>query len=176
VRYRLRTFLAIFLALTFAIGALRWWYNAQVAEHFREVAVVDALVSQGAAATWTYVGPKYPGLGKALAENPKLTRVSHLWLEDVPEAHNYIDRLGELRSLESVQLLARQIIPRLDVGATSDPLLMALREHPSLRKIIVDASIRGAPLEPNAPGYTREDLEKLEAALPGIAVVWIEVN
>jgi hypothetical protein len=173
MRFRLRTLLAIFLVVTMAVGALRWWYNAQVAEHFRETAIVNAL---DAHASWTYVGPKIPGFGKTLAENSKLTRATHLWLDDVPNPENFPDLLGELRSVASLQLLARQIIPRLGDRAAGDPLLAALRRHPSLRKIIVDASIRGAPLEPDAPLYTREDLAKLKAALPELDIVWIEVN
>jgi hypothetical protein len=165
--------LALFLALTFTVGALRWWYNAQVAEHLREVAVIDAL---GAHARWTYVGPKIPVFDKTLAENSELTRATHLWLEDVQNPDSCADLLAELRSLDSLQLLGRQIIPRLESGATGDPFLTALREHPSLQKIIVDASIRGAPLEPDAPPYTRKDLAKLEAALPHVDIVWIEVN
>jgi hypothetical protein len=162
--------MALFLALTLAVGAVRWWYNAQVAEHFRQLLVIKAL---GAHASWTYLGPKIPGFNKTLAENPKLTRVTHLWLDDVRNPANGADKLDELPSLNSLQLLARQIIPRL---GRNDPLLAALQRHPSLRKIIVDASIRGAPLEPDAALYTREELAKLEAALPGIEIVWIEVN
>jgi hypothetical protein len=173
MRYRLRTFLALFLVMTFAIGAVRWWYNAQVAEHNRQLDVIDSL---GAHARWTFVGPRIPGFENTLAENEKLTRATHLWLDEVQNPENGADLLDELRSLDSLQLLGRQIIPRLESGGAVDPFLTALREHPSLQRIIVDASIRGAPLEPDAPHYTRKDLAKLEMALPNVDIVWIEVN
>jgi hypothetical protein len=51
-----------------------------------------------------------------------------------------------------------------------------LRAHPTLHTLVVDASIRGTPVEFEAPIYTREDLALLEKLLPELEIVWIEVN
>jgi hypothetical protein len=86
--------------------------------------------------------------------------------------------LDELSELQKLVVLGRQLVPcayrMRDTG--SDVVIESLRRHPSLREIVVDASIRGAPLTIDVQLYTREDLSLLQEVLPNVAIVWIEVN
>jgi hypothetical protein len=176
MRFRLRTLLAAFIAVIVTVGLARWWYNLQVRRHVLEVAAMTKLAARGGVASWTYDGPALPGMSKAIERHTDLTQVSHLWCENIDSLDPLASRIAELARMKSIQLLARQIVPRLARSVDEDPLLRALGHHPSLKQIIVDASIRGAPVELDAPPYTREDLRKLEAALPNVEIIWIEVN
>jgi len=173
MRFKLRTLLGLIAAVAILAGLISSAYHARVVEFRRDMQVLAKLESAGITGSSTYVGPG--GLERHLHQ---VRRVTRLWCEEATDLNQVAARLRELDRLEVLQVLARQIVPRADSAAEGkpDPLLRALNNHPSLRQIIVDASIRGAPLEFDAPLYTRKDLAKLEAALPKLEIIWIEVN
>ena len=80
--------------------------------------------------------------------------------------------------MASVQVLGRQIVPHAEAFQRdgSDPVIDAWRRHPTLREVLVDASVRGAPLGDEVDLYDRTDLEVVRSALPGVKVVWMEVH
>jgi hypothetical protein len=88
------------------------------------------------------------------------------------------EQLGELTAVESVQVLGRQIVPRAAAFQRdgTDGVIEAWRRHPTLREVLVDASVRGAPLGDEVELYDREDLARLQSALPGVRIVWMEVH
>ncbi len=55
-------------------------------------------------------------------------------------------------------------------------MIEAWRRHPTLREVLVDASVRGAPLGESVELYDRDDLATLQSALPGVKIVWMEVH
>jgi hypothetical protein len=90
------------------------------------------------------------------------------------------DVAGRLAELEvsTLTLLGRQIVPQARAAASGETnaVIQALRRHPTLQQVVVDASIRGTPAEFEAPIYTREDLALLQELLPELEIVWIEAN
>ncbi len=170
MRFRLRTLLALLALVALAAGFLRWRYDSFAAaeRHDNEVLHSDGffLVHECRWKPAAHVWPTH------------FRRVDHLWCEDCTRLSDLAPRLGELTELRSMQVLARQILGHAALAAEGEPdtLIAALRRHPSLRQIIVDASVRGAPLESGSPLATRKDRAMLEAVLPNVEIVWIEVN
>jgi hypothetical protein len=169
IRFRVRTLLIVLAIGAFAAGVLRWRYNCAAAAQRRDQ---DVIQSDGFAKTdcrWQSTGRAWPG---------HFRRVEHLWCEECPELSRLAPRIGELTELKSIQVLARQILEHATLAANgeNDVVIAALRSHPSLRQIIVDASVRGAPLASGATLATRKDLAMLLAVLPNLEIVWIEVN
>jgi len=168
-RFRLRTLLYVLAVTALAAGALRYGYDAQRAAHRRDLSTVLSADYRGTTWRWTAINSVWP---------EQFRRIEHLWCEEAEDLSRVLPRLDELTELKSLQVLARQIMPHA-VAASSgrpDAVIAALRRHPCLDQIIVDASIRGAPLDYDAAPYTREDLAVLQAALPELQIVWIEVN
>lgn len=168
IRFQVRTLLAGLAMAAVAAGGMRYWYDLRTAAHRRDRQLVELPNFAGTTWRWSDVGRFSP---------EAFRRVEHLWCEDADLAE-VAPRLHVLDQLKSLQVLARQIVPHARVieSAAADPVVAALRGHHTLRQIVVDASIRGAPLEFDSPIYTREDLARLEAALPELEIVWIEVN
>jgi hypothetical protein len=162
----MRTLLAGLALAAIAAGGIRYWYDLRTAAHRRDRQLVELPHFAGTTWRWSDIGRFSP---------EAFRRVEHLWCEDA-DLTEVAPRLRVLDQLKSLQVLARQIVPHATVVGAADPVAAALRRHPTLRQIVVDASIRGAPLEFDAPVYTRADLTRLEAALPNIEIVWIEVN
>jgi len=136
-----------------------------------------AVSEDGGVAGWSYAGPQLPLVKRLWEGRAEMARVSDLWCEDVSDLDALAERIGHLERLESLHLLARQLVPRLESkNARDDLLLWALRDHPRLERVVVDATIRGTPEGFDLPIYTREDLAKLEAALPEVRIEWIDVN
>lgn len=177
-RFRLRTLLLVAAVVAVAAGAVRWWYDGRVAEYERQRRLTASLRETGVSAVWTYVGPTLGDLENRL-DGPAFRRPTHVYCDDVPtEAFATIaDRLAELEA-STLVVLARQIMPhvRADRAGATDGVIAALRRHRSLRRIVVDASIRGTPPEFDAPIYTAEDRALLEQSLPNLEVIWIEAN
>jgi hypothetical protein len=151
-------------------GFLRWRYDSFAAaeRHDKEVLQSDGFV-QIYEYRWKPAARVWP---------TQFRRVEHLWCEDCPDLSRIAPRIGELTELQSIQVLLRQILGHAGIAAEGEPdtLIAALRSHPSLRQITVDASIRGAPLESGVPLATRKDLAMLQELLPNLEIVWIEVN
>jgi hypothetical protein len=168
-RFRLRTLMAVSAAAALAAGGLRWRYDQLVAAHDRDLEIVESAEFSRADSLWTDVTTVWSW---------KFRRVEQLRCEECPDLATLIPRLHELTDLETIQVLARQIIGHASAAADgkADPVIEALRAHPTLHTLVVDASIRGTPLEFEAPIYTREDLARLEEVLPNLKVEWIEVN
>jgi hypothetical protein len=83
-----------------------------------------------------------------------------------------------LTAVKSVQVLGRQIVPHATAfqRGESDGVIEAWRRHPTLREVLVDASVRGSPLGDEVELYDQEDLAVLQSALPGMKIVWMEVH
>jgi hypothetical protein len=169
IRFRVRTLLVVLATGAVAAGVLRWRYNSAAAAQRRDQEVVQSDSFAKTDCRWQSAGRLWPR---------QFRRVEHVWCEECPELSRLAPRIGELTELQSIQVLARQILGHAALAneGEADPLIAALQSHPSLREIIVDASVRGAPLESGAPLATRKDLAMLQAVLPNVEIVWIEVN
>jgi hypothetical protein len=178
-RFRLRTLLTVSAVVALAAGGVRWWYDARVAEHDRQKLIAGQLTSAKASILWSYVGPRRLELWK-LFDGPAFQRPTHAYCDDVTtDAFAEVaPQLTELVGLNTLFVLGRQIMPhaRTAHSGDADAVIETLREHSTLRQLVVDASIRGTPAEFEAPIYTREDLALLEEVLPELEIVWIEVN
>ena len=161
--------------MVLAAGGVRWWYDARVAKYERQRLVTERLGGAGATALWTYVGPTQWNLGTSL-DGPAFRRPTHVYCDNVA-TDAFAGVAGHFAEIEvsTLMLLGRQIMPHARTG-TADPVIEALRRHPTLRQVVVDASIRGTPAEFDAPIYTREDLALLEELLPELEIVWVEAN
>jgi hypothetical protein len=162
--------LLAFLALVaLAAGFLRWRYDSFAAAERHDNEVLQSPGFEKTMCRWKAATKVWPD---------RFRRVEHLWCDDCNDLSPLAPRLGELTQLQSIQVLARQILGHATLAAEGepDPLIAALRSHPSLRQIIVDASVRGAPLESGSPLATRKDRAMLQAVLPNVEIVWIEVN
>jgi hypothetical protein len=179
LRYPMKLLGAVLTLAAIASGALRWLYDSYIAEHQQQKAVAQEFEAAGVDVSWTYVGPHGWPLWK-VCQGPAFWRPTHAYCDDVSDAHlaKLLPRLGKLSDLTTLVLLGRQIVPQAwaATNAADDPLIAALREHPSLQRLVVDASIRGTPAEFAEPIYTREDRVQLEATLPNVEIIWIEAN
>jgi hypothetical protein len=169
MRYRVRTMLLVLAAAAVLAGGLRWRYDTLAAAHRRDLEIVQSTAYAKTECRWTAVTDVWP---------TQFVRVEHLWCEQCPELTRVAPRLGELSELKSIQIFARQILGHASLAddGRDDPVIGALRRHPTLEQLVVDATIRGAPLESGAPIATRRDLAMLEKLLPNLQIVWMEVN
>ncbi|MBA3482391.1 MAG: hypothetical protein H0T51_11300 [Pirellulales bacterium] len=176
-RFRLRTLLIVTAAIVLTAGAMRWWYDSQLAEFARQKRVVAELGKSHVTVAWEFLGPKR-------MEHSRLDRVfrrpTNVWFEYITDGElaKTAPRLAELTNLTTAYLLGSQIVPlarEVQAGETNG-VIEALRAHPTLRTLVVDASIRGTPAEFDAPIYSRDDLALLEEVLPNLKIEWIEVN
>ena len=83
-----------------------------------------------------------------------------------------------MTAVESVRVLGRQSVPHAEAFRRDgrDAVIDAWRGPPALRELLVDASVRGAPLGEAVELYDRDDLATLQAALPELKIVWMEVH
>ena len=161
--------LATLAGAALVAGGGRYWYDLQVRPSRAEALVLGSLefrdvvprLSVGAPAWW-----KLP------------PRAVHLWFDDAADFDGATVRLGELPAVASVQVLGRQIVPHAEAFQRdgSDPVIDAWRRHPTLREVLVDASVRGAPLSDEVELYDRADQEMLQSALPRVKVIWMQVH
>jgi len=161
-----------------AAGGVRWWYDAQLANVQYQLKLTDRLRDEGVAIAWSYTGPRafkaWRWLPRPLFWTPR-----YVYAEQA--ADDVLDKnaaaFAELQ-MQTMVILARQLAPHVQADAQGrrDPLIDVLRRHPTLKRLVVDASIRGTPAEFDAPIYTREDLALLERVLPNLKIEWIEVN
>ena len=169
MRYRVRTMLLVLAATAIAAGGLRWRYDTLKAAHWRDLEIVQSAAYAKTECRWTAVTDVWP---------TQFVRVEHLWCEQCDELTRLAPRLGELTELKSIQIFARQVLGHASLAADGreDPVIGALRRHPTLKQLVVDATVRGAPLESGVSLATREDLAMLQAVLPNLQIVWMEVN
>jgi hypothetical protein len=161
--------LATLAATALIAGGGRYWYDLQVRPSRAEALVLGSLEFRD-------VDPRLSIEAPAWWKLPP--RVVHLWFDDAADFEGAAVRLGELTAVESVQVLGRQIVPHAEAFQRdgSDRVIDAWRRHPTLREVLVDASVRGAPLADEVELYDRDDLETLRSALPGVKIVWMEVH
>ena len=166
-QFRLMTLLGAIAVAALAAGGARVWYEVQIAPQRADVAAL-AKEMRGVNARWI----------SAPALWGDMRRARHLWFDDAEHFDSAALRLGKLTAVESVQVLGRQIMPHAEAFQRdgADEVIEAWRRHPTLRRIEVDASVRGAPLGDRVELYTREDREMLQRALPGVKIVWMEVH
>jgi hypothetical protein len=156
-------------AAALAAGGARYFYEVKIASQRADEAVMAAPEMRGVVDLW--IGPVsvWRGGGR---------RACHLWFDEAEDFAAASLQLGELTAVESVQVLGRQLIPHATAfqGGEPDAVIEAWRRHPTLRQVLVDASVRGAPLGEPVRLYTREDLAMLQLALPDLEIVWMEVH
>jgi hypothetical protein len=178
IRFRLRTLLALLSLVALIGGGGRYWYNARLAEYERQRLVAERLEARGASIYWSYVGPSWLEAWKAL-DGPLFRRPTHAYGESVPQPEfaAAVEESGQI-DMTTLVVLGRQIMPHAyeTKARAGDAVIERLRRHRTLKRLVVDASIRGAPLEYDAPLYTREDKSLLEELLPNVRIDWIEVN
>jgi len=161
--------LATLAATALIAGGGRYWYDLQVRPSRAEALVLGSLEFRDVDHRLSIEAPAWWKLPP---------RVVHLWFDDAADFEGAAVRLDELTAVESVQVLGRQIVPHAEAFQRdgSDPVIDAWRRHPTLREVLVDASVRGAPLGDEVELYDRADLETLRSALPGVKVIWMEVH
>lgn len=169
MRFRLRTLLGA-LALAAGVAGLgRYGYDVQVAPSRRDAAVAASEGFHGVVVRWS---------GKPQGLSGMFRRATHVWFDEAEAFDAAAVRVGELTALESVQVLWRQALPHVERADRGEPdeVIAAWRRHPTLRQVLVDASVRGAPLKDPVELPTREDLAMLQRVLPGMEIVWMEVH
>lgn len=169
MRFRLRTLLRGLALATCAAGAGRYWYDVQVAPSRQDHAVVASEDFGGVVVRWS---------GERRGWARQWRRAAHVWFDDAEAFNAAAVRLGELTALESVQALWRQLSHHAEAAdrGEHDDVIAAWRRHPTLRQVLVDASVRGAPLGDRVELSTRDDLEMLRRVLPEAEIVWMEVH
>ena len=169
MRFRLRTLLTLLAAAAAVAGAGRHCYDVQVMPSRRDAAWLASPELRGVTGRWSGA----PNAGWSWRR-----RIQLVWLEEVEDFERASERLGELTAVEEVQVLGRQIMPHSVAFQRDgrDPVIEALRRHSTLQRLLVDASVRGAPLGDQVELFDRDDLATLQAALPNLEVVWMEVH
>lgn len=169
MRFRLRTLLSGLALATCAVGVGRYWYDVQVAPSRQDRAVVASEEFRGVVVRWS---------GERRGWAPQFGRVVHVWFDETEAFDAAATRLNELTAVESVQVLWRQLSEHAEAAerGESDEVLAAWRRRPTLRQVLVDASVRGAPLGDSVALPTRDDMELLKRALPNVEIVWMEVH
>ena len=158
------------LAVVAAVGGgARVWYDRVAAPRRADEAALAAPEFRGVAVRWSGAPNEWLNLHR---------HVVHVWFDDAADFDAAAKRIGELTAVESVQVLGRQIVPHAAAiqRGDSDAVIEAWRRHPTLREVLVDASVRGAPLGESVELYDREDLATLQSALPELKIVWMEVH
>jgi hypothetical protein len=178
LRFRVRTLLVVIAVLAIAGGAARWWYDQQMARYEAQKIICVGLDRARITALWSYEGPGAWDAWRWL-DGPLFRQPTHVYCDSA--ADDAVAKQAPLLArlnVRTLTVLGRQIVPhaRAAERGQTDALIAALRAHPTLKHLVVDASIRGTPLEFDAPTYTREDLALLEKLLPDLEIQWIEVN
>ena len=167
-QFRLMTLLGAIAIAALAAGGARVWYETQIAPQRADAAALGMDAMRGVDVRWI----------SAPALWGDMRRARHLWFDDAEDFDSAALRLGELTAVESVQVLGRQIVPHAEAFQRdgSDRVIDAWRRHPTLQEVLVDASVRGAPLGDEVELYDRANLEVVRSALPGVKIVWMEVH
>ena len=138
-------------------GGARWWYDQRVAEYDRQQRICMELDDARITALWSYQGPTLWDAWKWL-DRPLFRQPTHVYCDDATDdaVAEHAGRLARI-NVQTLTLLGRQIMPhaRAAEQGQSNALIDALRAHPTLKHVVVDASIRGTPLEFDSPTYTR---------------------
>ena len=168
-RFRLTTLLVAFMAAALAAGGARIWYEMRIAPQRADEAALASREFRSVTVRWSGAPNEWLNLHR---------RAVHVWFDESGDFGGAAKRLGELTAVESVQVLGRQIMPHAVAFQRdgADPVIEAWQRHPALRRVGVDASVRGAPLGDRVELYTREDLEMLQRTLPGVKIEWMEVQ
>ena len=177
-QFRLRTLLTAVAVIALTAGGLRWWYDGRIAEaEYERQERLRLELSLSTDTQLSYFGSDVRRLSRYFDER-LFRRVTNAYCEGVDDFAAIAPRLDEFTSLRRLVVLGRQIIPhaRRMRDAGSDAVIESLRRHPSLQEIVVDASIRGAPLDVDIRLYMRDDLALLKELLPNLQVEWIEAN
>jgi hypothetical protein len=174
----MRTILAMIAVFAVLAGGARWWYDRRMAAYEEQLRICLELEAQGMDAVWNYQGPMVGDAWKWFG-GPLFAKPTHIYCDDAQDdaVANVAIRLSQV-NVQTLALLGRQIIPQARAakrGESSD-FINALRTHRTLTDLVVDSSIRGTPVEFDAPIYTREDLALLQELLPNVEVHWIDVN
>jgi hypothetical protein len=174
----MRTLLLAVAVLAVTGGGARWWHDQRMAKYDSQKKVCIELADVRITALWSYEGPRWLNAWKIL-DGPLFRQPTHVYCDNAADdavAENAL-RIGQL-NVETLTILGRQIVPhaRAVEQGESSRLIDVVRAHPTLKHLVVDASIRGTPLEFDAPTYTVRDRELLEELLPGVEIQWIEVN
>lgn len=161
------TLLAVIAVAAITAGGARVWYEVRIAPQRADEAALAGPEMRGVVARRSAASAWSGG-----------RRAIHLWFDEAEDFGAGAARLGELTAVASVQVLARQIMPHAEAFRRDgrDVVVDAWRRHPALREVLVDASVRGAPLGEAVELYDRDDLATLQAALPGVEIVWMEVH
>ncbi|QDT76058.1 hypothetical protein [Lacipirellula limnantheis] len=167
-QFRLMTLLGTIAVAALAAGGARVWYEVKIAPQRADEAALAGREMRGVVARRSEASA-WSGGGR---------RAVHLWFDEAVDFDAAASRLGELSAVASVQALGRQILPHAAAiqRGESDAVIDAWRRHPALREVLIDASVRGAPLGEVVELYDRDDLAMLQAALPGVKIVWMEVH
>jgi hypothetical protein len=178
IQFRMRTMLVAVALIALAIGGGRWWYDSRMEAHETQRRICMALDNDGISMLWSYEGPRAWDAWKWL-DGPLFRQPTQVYCDDAADdaVAEAADHLAQLNGV-TLNVLGRQVVPHAHTaerGETS-PLIDALQAHPTLRRLVVDATIRGTPVEYDAPLYTREDLALLESLLPNLQIDWIEAN
>lgn len=168
-RFRMTTLLVAFATAALAAGGARLWYEVQIAPQRADEAALASPEFRGVVVRWSGATNEWLNLQR---------RAVHVWFDDAEGFETAAKRLGAFTAVESVQVLGRQIMPHAEAFERdgSDPVIDAWRRHPALREVMVDASVRGAPLGAAVELYDRDDLATLQSALPELKTVWMEVH
>lgn len=168
-QFRLLTLLAVIAVAALAAGGARVWYETKIAPQRADEAALATAEMRGVVTRRSDAALAWSGGGR---------RAVHLWFDEAEDFDAAAARLDELTAVESVQVLGRQLMPHAEAFQRdgSDPVIDAWRRHPALREVMVDASVRGAPLGEAVELYDRDDLATLQAALPELKIVWMEVH
>lgn len=166
-QFRLLTLLAVIAVAALAAGGARVWYEARIAPQRADEAALATAEMRGVVARRSAASVWSGG-----------QRAVHLWFDEAEGFDAAAARLNELTAVASVQVLTRQIMPHAEAFQRDgrDVVIDTWRRHPALREVLVDASVRGAPLGEAVELYDRDDLAALRAALPGVEIVWMEVH
>ena len=161
------TLLGAIAVAALAAGGVRVWYEIRIAPQRADEAALATAEMRGIVTRRSEASAWSGG-----------RRAVHLWFDEAEDFDAGATRLGELAAVASVQVLARQIMPHAEAFRRDgrDAVIDAWRGHPALRELLVDASVRGAPLGEAVELYDRDDLATLQAALPELKIVWMEVH
>ena len=163
------TLLGAIAVAALAAGGARIWYEARIAPQRADEAALASLELRGVVARRSESASVWSGGGR---------RAVHLWFDEAADFDAGASRLGELTAVASVQVLGRQIVQHAEAFLRDGraDVIDAWRRHPALREVLVDASVRGAPLGERVELYDRDDLATLREALPDVKIVWMEVH
>jgi hypothetical protein len=163
------TLMSVSAAAVLAAGGSRVWYEVQIAPQRADEAALASPEMSGVVARRGESASIWRGGGR---------RAVHLWFDEAADFDAGAPRLDELTAVASVQVLGRQIVPHAEAFRRDgrDEVIDAWRRHPTLQEVLVDASVRGAPLGDRVELYDRDDLATLQEALPDLKIVWMEVH